>query len=333
MSLTTLPGLVFAGRHFSAADLQLIAEVTKDSSALALTELSKTLAELLEWKRPTGGLKYEECRALLEHLQAEGLVALPALRHTSPRGPRQIRATPEGDPQDLLTGTLADYLPLSLQLVRGADASAPQTAAGGCTPQTAPGSSTSSLFNQLIDRYHYLGYRVPFGAHLRYLVGSEQLPGRYLACLLFSSPAWKMAPRDAWIGWSSEQRRRNLQYIVCQSRFLVLPWAHLPHLASKILALSARQLPADWQKLYGYRPLLLETLVDSSRFSGTCYKAANWIHLGMTSGRGRMDRQHLAHGRAVKDIYVLPLARNCRQKLCETSPPSFMDSDVDMPVR
>ena len=154
-----------------------------------MTELSNTLCELLEWKRPNGKLKYEECRALLERLQADGFVTLPALRKTSPHGPRQIRVTSSSDPQSPLTGNLSDYLPLSLQLVRGADA------------------SRSALFNQFIDRYHYLGYRVPFGAHLRYLVGSEQLPDRYLACLLFSSPAWKMAPRDAWIGWSSEQRQ------------------------------------------------------------------------------------------------------------------------------
>lgn len=311
MSLSILDSLDFSGRRFSGADLQLIAEIVRDFSALTLTELSNTLCELLEWKRPNGKLKYEECRALLERLQAEGLVSLPALRKTSPRGPRRIRVTSSSDPQSPLTGNLSDYLPLSLQLVRGADASA------------------STLFNQFIDRYHYLGYRVPFGAHLRYLVGSEQLPDRTLGCLLFSSPAWKMAPRDAWIGWSPEVRRRNLQYVVSNSRFLLLPWAHISLLASKILSLVARRLPEDWQRLFGYRPLLLETLVDSSRFRGTSYRAANWIHLGQTQGRGRMDRDHAAHGRAVKDIYVLPLARNCQKKLCEARPPSFIDSQTE----
>ena len=137
-----------------------------------------------------------------------------------------------------------------------------------------------------------------------------------LACLLWSSPAWKMAPRDQWIGWNPEQRAHNLQRVVNNSRFLILPWVRVQGLASKILALSARQMPHDWQTRYGYRPLLLETLVDTTRFRGTCYRAANWLHVGQTSGRGRMDREHQRHGQAIKDIYVYPLVRDARQRLC-----------------
>ena len=125
-----------------------------------------------------------------------------------------------------------------------------------------------------------------------------------------------MAARDQWIGWNVEQRTRNLQLIVNNSRFLVLPWVRIQGLASKILAHNARQLPIDWERRYGYRPWLLETLVDAQRFRGTCYRAANWIHAGQTSGRGRMDREHKTHGQAVKDIYLYPLARNTRQRLC-----------------
>ena len=158
-----------------------------------------------------------------------------------------------------------------------------------------------------------LGCRVPFGAHLRYWVRNRE---RELACLLWTSPAWKMQARDAWIGWNDEQRQRNLQWIVNNGRFLILPWVRVQGLASKILALSARRLPPDWENHYGYRPLLLETLVDAARFRGTCYRAANWIHVGQTAGRGRMDRAHTAHGQAVKDIYVYPLARDARQQLC-----------------
>jgi len=125
-----------------------------------------------------------------------------------------------------------------------------------------------------------------------------------------------MAARDKWIGWNAEQRRRNLQLIVNNSRFLVLPWVQVKGLASKILAQSAHQLPIDWERGYGYRPLLLETLVETQRFRGTCYRAANWIHAGQTSGRGRMDREHTAHGQAVKEIYVYPLVRHAQQQLC-----------------
>jgi len=125
-----------------------------------------------------------------------------------------------------------------------------------------------------------------------------------------------MAARDQWIGWNREQRVHNLQWIVNQGRFLVLPWVQVKGLASKILAKSARQLPSDWEHWYGYRPLLLETLVDPQRFRGTCYRAANWIRVGQTSGRGRMDWEHKAHGRVVKDVYLYPLGRNTRLQLC-----------------
>lgn len=294
----------FSGRRFSSTDLDLIVEVTKDFPTLSLTELSKTLCELLEWKRPNGKLKYEECRALLEKLHGNGLVSLPALRKIK-CSPRQIRVTDEGNPQAAISGSVRQYEPLSLRLVQACD------------------GQLHSLFSQLIHRYHYLGYRVPFGAHLRYLVQSQT--GSYLACLLFSSPAWKMAPRDAWIDWTDAQRRRNLQYVVSNSRFLILPWVSVPSLASKILSLVARRLPMDWQSLYGYQPLLLETLVDCSRFSGTSYRAANWIYLGKTQGRGRMDRDHASHGRAIKDIYIYPLCRNVRRRLCHDPAPKFRE--------
>lgn len=293
-------GLRFSGRHFTAGDLKLIGQVTSDFPALSLTELSRTLCELLDWKRCNGKLKTDECRALLEHLRALQQVTLPVVRQTAPTGPRPIQATAAGAPREPLTGTVSDYEPLSLLQAHGA------------------GNPLLKLFAELIDRYHYLGYRVPFGAQLRYLVGSQRLPGRYLACLLFSSPAWTMARRDAWIGWSDSQRRQRLQYLVANSRFLILPWVSVPGLASKILSLAARRLPEDWQSLYGYRPVLLETLVDTARFRGTCYRAANWIHLGQTQGRGRMDRHHRSHARAVKDLYVFPLRRQVRRFLCDS---------------
>jgi len=186
-----------------------------------------------------------------------------------------------------------------------------------------------ALFKELLDRHHYLGYRVAFGASLRYLVRSERAPGQVLACLLWSSPAWKMAAREAWIGWSDQQRRRNLQLIVNNSRFLILPWVRVKGLASKILAECARRLPGEWEKWYGYRPLLLETLVDAERFRGTCYRAANWIHLGQTAGRGRMDRQHAAQGAAVKDLYVYPLCRQVQPRLRSAAAPVWKEPEEE----
>ena len=189
--------------------------------------------------------------------------------------------------------------------------SVPRASASPLELALVEGKAESRLWREQMERYHYLGCRVPFGANLRYWVRNRD---RELACLLWTSPAWKMQARDAWIGWSDEQRQRNLQWIVNNGRFLILPWVRVKGLASKILALSARQLPHDWQTRYGHRPLLLETLVDAARFRGTCYRAANWIYVGQTTGRGRMDREHKSHVRFKHLIY--PLLHDVQHRLC-----------------
>ena len=283
----------FCGRKFTAPDLELMRVVARDYAALGVTEIARTICELLEWIRPNGGLKNHECRQLLEHLAAEGMLTLPALRPLGGRGPRRVNLSPPHSEPEPVDCAAKACEPLELVLVEG--------------------ERESRRWRELVACYHYLGCCVPFGAHLRYWVRNRD---RELACLLWTSPAWKMQARDAWIGWSDEQRQRNLQRIVNQGRFLMLPWVHVQGLASKILARSARQLPSDWEKRYGYRPLLLETLVDASRFRGICYRAANWTYLGQTTGRGRMDREHKDHGHAIKDIYVYPLVHDARQRLC-----------------
>ena len=175
------------------------------------------------------------------------------------------------------------------------------------------GSAESRRWREQVERYHYLGCRVPFGAHLRYWVRHE---GRELACLHWTSPAWKMQARDTWIGWSDEQRRCNLQRIVNNGRFLILRWVQVKSLGQQN---SGAERVADAARLgdaLRVSSTAPETLVDVARFRGTCYRAANWIHLGQTAGRGRMDREHEAHGAAVKDIYVYPLVRNAQQQIC-----------------
>ena len=280
--------------------------IVADFSSLGITEISRTVCELLEWKRPNGGLKNLECRQMLERLCSEGLLSLPELRRTKPRGPQGVRLTVRSDPHTEVGGSAGQYEPLRLQLLEG------------------EGAGDSALFREYLDRYHYQRYRVPFGAHVRYLVRSEHSPERVLACLLWTSPAWKLAERDRWIGWSAEQRARNLQFIVNHSRFLILPWVRVKGLASKILAHCARQLPADWERRYGYRPLLLETLVETERFRGACYQAANWIPLGATQGRGRMDRYHERKGTA-KMLFVYPLCRRVQQRLVAAVPPAWRE--------
>ncbi len=288
--------LIFCGRTFARHELELMRQLAAEFSALGVTEIARTLCELLDWKRPNGKLKNHECRQLLERLEAEGVLTLPALRRLGGRGPRRVDISPPCLQPEAVECAAGECEPLELAVVEGA--------------------AESRLWREYVERYHYLGYRVPFGASLRYWVRNRD---RELACLLWTSPAWKMKPRDAWIGWSDQQRQYNLQWIVNNGRFLILPWVRVQGLASKILALSARQMPHDWEARYGYRPLLLETLVDANRFRGTCYRAANWIHVGQTAGRGRMDREHKAHGQAIKDIYVYPLVRDARQRLCSDS--------------
>jgi hypothetical protein len=170
------------------------------------------------------------------------------------------------------------------------------------------------LWRELVGRHHYLGHKVPFGAHLRYLIRIARPEPMPVGCLQFSSPAWRMAPRDEWIGWDAETRKQNLQQIVNNSRFLILPWVKVRNLASSVLALAARQLPADWERAYGIRPVLMETLVDSARFSGTCYRAANWVYVGTTTGRGRMDRDRTVE-KVPKEIFLHPLSRRFRTRL------------------
>jgi hypothetical protein len=285
--------LTFCGRTFGPSELELMRQIVRDFSGLGVTEIARTVCELLEWKRPTGGLKNHECRQLLERLQTEGFLKLPELRSLGGRGPRRADVSGVGPGPAPIACAASECEPLELVLVEG--------------------KAESRRWREQMERYHYLGYRVPFGANLRYWVRHGE---QELACLLWTSPAWKMQARDEWIGWSDPQRRHNLQRIVNNGRFLILPWVQVKGLASKILALSARQIPRDWESRYGHRPLLLETLVDTVRFRGTCYRAANWIHVGQTTGRGRMDREHASHGKAIKDIYVYPLAGDVRQHLC-----------------
>ena len=300
---TSITPITFSGRHFSLSEVEMIREVVAQCSSLSLTEISRTLSELLDWKRPNGKLKNHECRLLLERLRDQGQVSLPALQLCGGRGPRRAPLTVGGEPQPEISGSAGQFEPLTLTVV-GAERKA-----------------DCRLWAEYVERYHYLGHRLPVGASLRYFVRSPHSPEPVLACLQWSSAAWKMAARDGWIGWSAEQRARNLPFIVNHSRFLLLPWVRVKGLASKILGQAARQLPDDWQRLYGYRPLLLETLVEEERFRGTCYRAANWIELGRTEGRGRMDRHHQAPLRP-KRILVYPLCRNVQQRLCQASAPA-----------
>jgi len=289
--------LVFKDRTFGPAEIRLISDLLLRFSGLSRQELANTVCELLEWQRPNGGLKTWECKELLVELERLGHLRLPALRAAGrPRGSRtRVPRTARGEPQSPLRGTVRDVAPVSLKLVR-------------CDEDRL-------LWRELVGRYHYLGHAVPFGAHLRYLIEVARPALQVVGCLQLSSPAWRMAARDRWIGWSEAQRRQHLQRVVNNSRFLLLPWVELRHLASSVLAQVAREFPRHWEECYGVRPVLLETLVETARHRGTCYRAANWIELGVTQGRGRMDRDRMRQGACPKTLFVLPLVRQARQVL------------------
>ncbi len=285
----------FCGQIVKKEQIIEIIDIIETFPKLSRTELANTVCELFSWKRPTGKLKSVECRQFLERLDEKGTIKLPACRKKYiNKGTAKIRKTKKTDIQPTISVNLKELSPISLTRVVH--------------------KKQRQLWYEYVDRYHYLGHQLPFGAQLRYFIRSGATDD-ILGCFQFSSPAWKMAPRDKWIGWTDEQRKINLQKIINNSRFLIFPWVEVKNLASSVLALAVKTVPDDWQCCYGYRPVLMETLVDQKRFKGTCYKAANWIHMGKTTGRGRMDRDNKKHGAAVKEIYVYPLTPRFRQEL------------------
>lgn len=286
----------FVGHEVGAEELRLIREVVGHFGGLSRGELVHTVCELLEWKRPTGRLKGRECREFLERLEGAGVLTLPGKRTGRPVGSRtRVPMTARGDAQVGLAGTVRDIAPVVIERVEAAD--------------------DRLLFRELVGRYHYLGHAVPFGAHLRYLVYASPPPRRVVACVQFSSPAWRMASRDAWIGWDDATRARHLPLVVNNSRFLILPWVRVRNLASTVLARVARQLEADWTVRYGARPVLLETLIDPARFDGASYRAANWIVVGETTGGGRREQARPRMARAPKLVLLYPLAKDAARRL------------------
>lgn len=289
-------GLRLAGRFFTEQELAEVAGIVGAGGGASRWQLAIQVCERLGWRRPTGALKWRECRDLLERLEIEGRVRLPAKRGGRPLGScTSTPVTPAGEPGEPLVGTVSQLEPLMVEPVSG--------------------TADHRLFRELVGRYHDLGFRVPYGAQLRYLVFASQPKTQVVGALQVSSPAWRLTARDRWIGWNDATRSRNLQHVVNNSRFLVLPWIHVRNLASRALALFVHRLPADWRSRFGVAPWLVETLVDESRHRGTCYRAANWLDLGGTAGRGRMDRLHQAHGRAPKRVMAYPLVSDAAARL------------------
>ena len=284
----------FCGREFTAKEVSLIQEVIETCAGLSRFELSHTVCELLEWKRPGGGLKARECRDFLERLESQGVLTLPNKKSCGSSKPRKhIEPVKEGQVHSNLTGSVEEFAPLDVEQVEN--------------------RQQRQLFQELLSHYHYLGYAMPYGARLQYLIYVTRPRREVVGCVQFSSPAWRMKVRDQWIGWDDATRKLRLQHIVNNSRLLVV--ARIRNLASMALSRALKRLRTDWMRQYGVDPWLLETLVDRHRFYGGCYRAANWTVLGETSGRGRMDRANKRHGAQVKTVLVYPLVKNARRSL------------------
>lgn len=285
----------YCARTFSDAELALIRTlIAKHDPPLNRAALSRVVCERLDWRKPDGGLKDMSARVALLRMHREGVITLPPARKRP--GPRQpIAPSPQTDPPALFEP------PTSLEAVRPLRIEPVVNRAEGW------------LWNAYIARYHYLGHHPLPGAQMRYFVRATS--GEPLAVLGFGAAAWKTAPRDAFIGWSPAQRQRNLALVVNNARFLILPWIRIHNLASHLLAQLQRRLPHDWERRYALRPVLLETFCERARFLGTCYQSANWLCVGHTQGRGKLD-VHRQSTLPVKTVWLKPLQKNWRHILC-----------------
>ena len=283
----------YCARDFSPEDIDLIRRLIAAQPPLNRAQLSRRVCDELDWVRPDEGRKDMSCRVAMLRMERDGLIRLPAPRNANANGRIKPAPTAAGDPRKPLNSPLRALGKIALRQVDS--------------------PAESALWNELIERYHYLGYKPLPGAQLRYLAFAGSDP---LGALGFGAAAWMAAPRDRFIAWSPRQRKANLHRVVNNARFLILPWVNVRNLASKILSLAARRIAGDWKTRYGYHPVLLETFVQKDRFRGTCYRAANWIHLGQTKGRGKLNKTH-RQLQPIKDIFVYPLARSFRRILAQ----------------
>jgi hypothetical protein len=289
--------LCYRGRRVSADDVATIRRIIADNPQASRRRLSVLVCEAWDWRQANGAWRDMVCRGLMLALHRAGHIELPAKRF-SPSNPLAKRVKPacDFDVDERPVGSpLRTLMPLEIRQVRR--------------------TKEERLFNGLLQRYHYLGYTQPVGEQLKYLVCADDRP---VACVAWSSPPWHMGPRDRFIGWSPTVRRQNLHLLAYNTRYLILPWITVRHLASHILGRVARRISTDWEALYGHPVHYLETFVDRERFAGTCYRAANWLYLGKTTGRGIKDKVHKVT-LSIKDVLGYPLRQDFRRRLCEAS--------------
>lgn len=289
------PLLRYRGRAVTAADAHFIRELIATHPHQSRRALSKTLCAAWNWHQPNGAPRDMVCRGLMLALARAGHIELPALKRRPPN-PFIARSRPPAIEIDRtpLCVRLRELGPLSFRGVRR-------------TPEEAS-------FNSLLQTYHYLGYAQPVGEHLKFMVYAGERP---VALFAWSSAARHLGPRDRYLGWCAQLRQQNIRGIAYNTRYLILPWVQVPHLASHLLAQMTRRLSAQWERVYGHPVYFAETFIDPTRYRGTCYRAANWQWLGRTQGRGKDDLTHRPN-RTIKDVLGLALVKNFREQLLRT---------------
>jgi len=295
--------LSYRHRVITDADLVFIRQLIAENPQCSRRRLSEELCQAWSWVQPNGALRSMVCRGMMLMLHRRGLIELPPVRQVS-RNPLSRRDKPAAVSveQTPLSVSFAELGPLEVRQVRR-------------TPE-------EPLFNGLLQQHHYLGYSQPVGEHLKYLVFAR---GRPIACVAWSSAPRHLGSRDRFIGWSAQARLKNIRLLAYNTRFLILPWVTVPHLASHILGRMARRLSADWQHLYAHPIYFVETFIDPQRFAGTCYRAANWMLMGQTTGRGKDDQTHMAN-RSIKQVLGYALVKDFRQRL------SQLDWPLQLPI-
>lgn len=293
---------VFSGRTFSTEDIELIKWLARVYPTLSRYEFAGTVCESLNWTTTRGGAKYQQCLDFLGNLEAEGIVKPPAYNENH-RKTKSNKIEKINFNETEVSGDLQNFEEIFLRIAQ-------------------PGESLKR-WKAYINQYHMLGYKTTFGSKIKYFVKSGEME---LGCMQFSASSWALEEREKWIGWNTTDRKSRLHLIVNNSRFLIFPWVKIKNLASKALSLAAKQIQKDWLHEYCYAPVLLETFVDLEYFKGTGYKAANWIYLGKTKGRGRMDRNN-KKALSKKAIFVYPLQSDFRECLCGEKPYKEVDPD------
>jgi len=287
--------LKYRGRVITSEDILFIEQLIAAYPRASRRRLSQKLCEAWQWKQANGALRDMVCRGLLLMLDRAGHIQLPAVKFV-PHNPLVRRERPEPVLIDTapIQGTLHELRPVEMEQVRRTD--------------------HEPLFNSLMEQYHYLAYEQPVGEHLKFLVWAQ---GRPIACLAWSSAPRHLASRDRYIGWSAEARRRNIRFLAYNTRYLILPWVRVPHLASHILGKMTSQLSRDWERMYGHPVYFAETFIDPGRFRGTCYRAANWKLLGRTTGRGKASNSYKPN-RPIKEVLGFPLTPRFRELLSQS---------------